>query len=656
MTISSKFRAGTLRLRASPATVQPVAVRSADPGIQVRASGVDNSEKSDSTAPAIRPILEGTAVRRETTVRPPRAGTTRRTTFLAALAILSGLVVLITLLLSVRGTESRARVQARRALPAEAALHATWSASTSGQAHFLTAIQATDPLTRGAALREADLSGQRQHASWKVYLEHALDRPGEHTLQQSYESSAARAVDLAANLLGASPEDPEFATQLAAERSEHEAAVAALQSLESKIYEPAILQGADDVVSGLDTTRTAVVLSYSALALVVGAISAALIRGSLRDDRRRAADAAATRTEAEYAKLETSLQRALEMEGAEEATYGVIAQALSIVAPDVPTEMLLADSSQAHFRQVLTVAPEGDSACRVGSPEDCPAATSGQTQVFANSTDLDTCPLLRDRSEAVWATCVPVSIAGRSTAVIHAQRSLDRPSGDTRRGWELVARKAGDRIGMLRAFARSETQAHTDPLTGLLNRRSLDTRTRDLTDQGLPFVVAYGDLDHFKLLNDVHGHDAGDRALRLFARVLRDSVRPNDIPARYGGEEFVAVLPDCSIENAVAIVERVRTSLQHALTGGTVPLFTVSFGLAASEPGLSFGETVDAADQALLRAKREGRDRIVVSDADAAAAAAAVTTSGQPPPDHLPSHPADQPTPPARESRAPGIA
>ena len=136
---------------------------------------------------------------------------------------------------------------------------------------------------------------------------------------------------------------------------------------------------------------------------------------------------------------------------------------------------------------------------------------------------------------------------------------------------------------MLRAFARSETQAHTDPLTGLLNRRSLEARTRDLTDEGLPFVVAYGDLDQFKLLNDVHGHDTGDRALRLFARVLRDSVRPNDIPARYGGEEFVAVLPDCSIDNAVIVIERIRTRLRTALTDGTVPPFTVSFGLAASE-------------------------------------------------------------------------
>ena len=340
------------------------------------------------------------------------------------------------------------------------------------------------------------------------------------------------------------------------------------------------------------------------------------MRGARRDDRRMLADAIAMQAEARYTRLETSLQRALEMEQTEEATYDVIAQAATIVDADTAAELLLADSSQAHFRQVFSTCPGADSACRVGVPGECPAAMSGQTQRFETSSNLDTCPFLRGRTDEVWAMCVPVSIAGRTTGVLHVQRPAGSPPAETDRGWELIARKAGDRIGMLRAFARSETQAHTDPLTGLLNRRSLEASVRDFADQGLGFVVAYGDLDHFKLLNDVHGHDAGDRALRLFARVLRDSVRPSDIPARYGGEEFVAVLPDCTLDKAVVVVERIRSRLAAELAAGTVPPFTVSFGLAGSDPGLTFGETVDAADQALLRAKREGRDRVVVSGSE----------------------------------------
>ena len=117
------------------------------------------------------------------------------------------------------------------------------------------------------------------------------------------------------------------------------------------------------------------------------------------------------------------------------------------------------------------------------------------------------------------------------------------------------------------------------------------------------------------MLNDTHGHEAGDQALRLFSRVLRDSVRPADIAARYGGEEFVVVLPDCNIETATAVLERVRERLALALTNGRVPSFTVSFGLAASAAGDTFDEIVALADHALLAAKSDGRNRVVLAAA-----------------------------------------
>jgi diguanylate cyclase (GGDEF)-like protein len=230
---------------------------------------------------------------------------------------------------------------------------------------------------------------------------------------------------------------------------------------------------------------------------------------------------------------------------------------------------------------------------------------------------------------------VPINIGGNASGVVHALRA-DVPSDEMVGKVKVIARKVGERVGMLRAFVRSETQAHTDPLTGLMNRRSLEAQIRELTDGGHLYVVAYGDLDHFKQLNDVHGHETGDRALRLFARVLRDAVRPNDLVARYGGEEFVVVLPDCTTEQAFVVIDRIRERLALALVSGPVPRFTVSFGVAGSRPHQTFSETLDSADAALLEAKTAGRDRVLVAGAsgppslgdDVAAAPAGATDGG----------------------------
>jgi diguanylate cyclase (GGDEF)-like protein len=178
---------------------------------------------------------------------------------------------------------------------------------------------------------------------------------------------------------------------------------------------------------------------------------------------------------------------------------------------------------------------------------------------------------------------------------------------------EFSARRAAERVALLRTFAKSESQARTDPLTGLLNRRSLENQVRELQSDGVSYSVAYGDLDFFKTLNDNHGHEAGDQALRLFSRVMRDAVRPADLVARYGGEEFVIVLPDCNIDTAIGVLERVRERLALALTSGRVPTFTVSFGLATSSDGPTFDEIVAVADQALLAAKAAGRDRVLLA-------------------------------------------
>jgi diguanylate cyclase (GGDEF)-like protein len=176
---------------------------------------------------------------------------------------------------------------------------------------------------------------------------------------------------------------------------------------------------------------------------------------------------------------------------------------------------------------------------------------------------------------------------------------------------EALAEQAGLRIGVLRAMASSQLQATTDPLTGLLNRRSLEADLSVLHSGDHRFAVAFIDLDHFKVLNDTFGHETGDRALRSFARVLRSTARESDLVCRWGGEEFVIVFPDASAAQVEPIAQRIAGNLADAVLTGDVPPFTISVGLADSDSASEPAEVIRAADEAMFRAKQNGRDRIV---------------------------------------------
>jgi diguanylate cyclase (GGDEF)-like protein len=201
---------------------------------------------------------------------------------------------------------------------------------------------------------------------------------------------------------------------------------------------------------------------------------------------------------------------------------------------------------------------------------------------------------------------------GSATGVVHLVRGHDRPFVATEATFiSGVAQQLGSRLGLISAMAQSELQANTDPLTGLLNRRSLENQVRSLIGVKRRFTVVLVDLDHFKDLNDTHGHDAGDRALRVFAQVLRSSVRDGDLACRYGGEEFVIVMPDASADDAIRAVDRLRMELHGAFSDGRTPPFTFSAGVADSSTSLDLAELITIADEALLEAKRSGRDRTI---------------------------------------------
>jgi diguanylate cyclase (GGDEF)-like protein len=193
---------------------------------------------------------------------------------------------------------------------------------------------------------------------------------------------------------------------------------------------------------------------------------------------------------------------------------------------------------------------------------------------------------------------------------------------------ELFARlRSGRRILDLQAqllAAREELreQATRDALTGVWNRYSiLEILCRDLARaarEGGHVGIALMDLDHFKAVNDTYGHLAGDAVLQQAARRVEGAVRTYDAIGRYGGEEFLAVLPGCREADAVALAERMR----HALAAEPARLeerelrMSASFGVA-SAPGGRFEDMIHAADEALYRAKRSGRNRVIGAESNA---------------------------------------
>ncbi len=205
-------------------------------------------------------------------------------------------------------------------------------------------------------------------------------------------------------------------------------------------------------------------------------------------------------------------------------------------------------------------------------------------------------------------------------------------------GNELIARmrtqfrRMQSLEAMRSAYQKSLEMAVTDPLTGLHNRRYLMTQLDGLIaearqeESALSVLVI--DIDHFKAINDDYGHDAGDDALREFGRALSSTVRGVDLACRYGGEEFVVAMPRTRSEAALEAAERLRANLAGVRVntgeGGEMLQFTVSIGIATAEEGgaQTPADLITKADQALLSAKRNGRNRVEVAGASAEGAAA----------------------------------
>ncbi len=193
-------------------------------------------------------------------------------------------------------------------------------------------------------------------------------------------------------------------------------------------------------------------------------------------------------------------------------------------------------------------------------------------------------------------------------------KPIDRNELIARTRSQIRHKRYQDRLR--RVHRRSISLAVTDSLTGLYNRRYLAAHLASTVDslaaEGKPLALAMVDIDHFKAINDSHGHAAGDGVLRDIAELLKRSLRATDMVARLGGEEFVVVMPDTDVGMAEAVTRRLRRVIAEA-TAAKVPI-TVSIGVAAMQgPGDTPERLLKRADDALYEAKRGGRNRVIAA-------------------------------------------
>jgi diguanylate cyclase (GGDEF)-like protein/PAS domain S-box-containing protein len=220
--------------------------------------------------------------------------------------------------------------------------------------------------------------------------------------------------------------------------------------------------------------------------------------------------------------------------------------------------------------------------------------------------------------------CIPILAQGEALGILHFQATDEVPAlADSELSLKTTfAGQVGLSMANIRLREALHTQSVKDPLTGLYNRRYLsemlerEIRRAVRAEQSLGILML--DLDHFKKFNDTHGHDAGDTVLRETAAFLVRSIRVEDIVCRFGGEEFVVILPTADLNASHARAERIRSKLRELTIlhqGQSLGMVTVSVGVAALPVhGTSPKELLGAADSALYRAKREGRDRVVNAD------------------------------------------
>jgi diguanylate cyclase (GGDEF)-like protein len=262
--------------------------------------------------------------------------------------------------------------------------------------------------------------------------------------------------------------------------------------------------------------------------------------------------------------------------------------------------------------------PAVEAALEDAAPRDCLAVRRGVPIAHGDREPLQLCAVCGAGEGA--SLCVPTLVGGEVIGTVLAQ--TPRPVGaEDRRQIEDAVGQAAPVIANLRNLAVAERRASTDALTGLANARAVqEALPRMLAQAGRqasPLSAVMLDLDHFKSINDTHGHQTGDETLAAVGHLLRRVVRASDLAGRWGGEEFVLLLPDTDATGAAVLAEKVRAAVAELVVPGLPAPVTASFGVASHPEHAGSGtQLIGAADAALYAAKAAGRNRVVVASSE----------------------------------------
>jgi diguanylate cyclase (GGDEF)-like protein len=366
-------------------------------------------------------------------------------------------------------------------------------------------------------------------------------------------------------------------------------------------------------------------------ALFLLLLSAITFRSSRRAFREsedaRDAEQQRTTAEREYLDTQREFTEVMQITRDEHEAHRLLKGHLQRSLPG--SEVFVLNRNNSHDRlEAVTALEEGSplaETLKSAEPDTCLAVRLAKAhERSADQDPLLTCDICG--ATETNTTCVPSLVGGEVIGSVLVQHASPLDELSRRRIHESMT-QASPVLANLRNLALSETRALTDGLTGLPNRRAADDTLKRLAAHAVRTSSQLGavllDLDHFKQVNDLYGHEKGDEVLAAIGAVVMGNLRASDFAARFGGEEFVLLLPSTDRDGAVLVAEKLRQAIAEIDVAGVARPITATFGVAvlpdeAAEPIL----LLRAADRALYLGKSRGRNRVETLAEDEAAPSA----------------------------------